>query len=242
MSEALSQLLADCGLFVLLALAGIALAKGRVRFAWLAIAFGLFILQDFALTRGWGAFAFDVVDSRWNWEGKIVSTLVLLALALVLFAGRWEATGIRLRQDGPASLAALAVTLALGALVAAAAYWLVPGSGGRLEDIAFQATMPGIEEEIFYRGLLLGALDKAFGTPLKVLRAPVGWGAVASAMLFAAAHALSLSPEMALALDLNQAACLFPAGLVLAWLRNATGSILMPLVLHSWANVSVYLL
>lgn len=244
MSGPVSQLLANCALFVLLALIGIVLARGRVRWSWLAIALGLFIIQDMALSSGWGALSgLDLIDSRWNWEGRLLSTLVLIGLALLLFRHDWEATGLRLGQSGPAAWLALVLSLVVCALFAAGAYWLVPGPlVFAPEDIAFQATMPGIEEEIFYRGLLLGALDRAFGTPLKLLRAPMGWGAVATAMLFAAAHAVVLTPELAMTLDIGQSAWLFAAGLVLAWLRAATGSILLPVIVHNWANASVYVL
>lgn len=244
MSGPISQLLANCALFVLLAFIGIVLARGRVRWSWLAIALGLFIIHDMALSAGWGAFAdIDLVDSPWNWEAKSLSIAVLAGVALVVFRGDWDVTGLRLTQPGPAPVLALTVSLLLCALFAAAAWWLAPGPFGYVaDDIAFQATMPGIEEEIFYRGLLLGALDRAFGTPLKILRVPVGWGAVASAMLFAAAHSVVVTPELAVMMDASRSAWLFPAGLILAWLRNASGSILMPVAVHSWANASVYVL
>jgi len=243
MSEALSQLLGHSALFVLLAAIGVVLARFKVRAGWLAIAFGLFILQDMALSQGWGAFEFDLVDSAWNWEGTILSVVVLLILAVALFSDRWPVTGLRFKQDGPAPLTALAVALALCAALAGAAYWMVPGKAGQgVEDLFFHAALPGLEEEIFYRGLLLGALDKAFGTPLRVLRAPVGWAAVMSAMLFATAHSITLTPQLAMVMDVAQGAWLFPAGLVLAWLRNATGSILLPVAVHSWANAAFYVI
>lgn len=243
MSEALSDMLAQSGLFVLLAALGVVLVKGRVRWAWLAIALGLFILQDMALSRLWGGLGIDFVDSDWNWEGTLFSTLVLLAIALILFRGRWAVTGITFDQRGPAPLSALAVSLLLCVLFAGAAWWLVPGPAlWSVEDIAYQATLPGIEGELFYRGLLLGALDQAFGRPSRILRVPMGWGAAMSAMLFAAAHSMTLSPGLLIAMDVSQSAWLFPAGLVLAWLRNATGSILMPILVFNWANTVFYLI
>ncbi len=39
---------------------------------------------------------------------------------------------------------------------------IFPGNPASGEDIAFQLTMPGLEEELFYRGILLFALDQAF--------------------------------------------------------------------------------
>ena len=45
-----------------------------------------------------------------------------------------------------------------------------------LENLLFQATMPGLDEELFFHGLLLLLFHQAFGKGLKVLGAQTGWG------------------------------------------------------------------
>ncbi len=42
------------------------------------------------------------------------------------------------------------------------------------EEIVFQLTMPGFEEELFYRGILLFALSQAFTDRIRFLG--VDWG------------------------------------------------------------------
>ena len=66
------------------------------------------------------------------------------------------------------------------------------GPSGR-EEIAFQLTMPGLEEEPFYRAIPLFALDQAFTGNKRFLGVDWGWGAVLSCFLFGMAHAFGFS-------------------------------------------------
>ena len=111
-----------------------------------------------------------------------------------------------------------------------------------LSSLIYQASLPSITDELVYRGLLLVALDRAFSQPLTVMGAKMGWGAFMTAMLFAASQTLSATPEYVMSLNVNAAGYFFTAGLILAWIRSASGSVYLPIILHSWANVSVFFL
>ena len=243
MSEAFSGLLVNCGLFLLLTLIGVVLAGGRVRRSWLAVAFGLFILHDAVSTGGWGYLALpDLAPGPHPWATSIVSTVVLLIVGALMFDGRWRLTGVTVMQRGPSPVSALVVTALVAAAFAGAAWYLVPGRVGPLADLAYKASLPAIEQELLYRGFLLAALDRAFGTPVRIRGAPMGWGAVASATLFAADRALSMSPDLVLSAAFDAGAWVFLAGMLLVWLRAASGSILLPVLVHSWAVASFYVL
>ncbi len=56
----------------------------------------------------------------------------------------------------------------------------------------FQATMPGLAEELVYRGVFVSLLDRAFGRPWRIAGADVGWGTIAVAVVFAAVHAVNV--------------------------------------------------
>ena len=243
MSGPISQLLADSSLFLLLAAIGIVLARGRVAWAWLAIAFGLFILEDFALSSAWGSAFAGPFDSAFNWEGELLALLILVLASVFVLRDRGEVSGLKLSQSGPAPARAGLVAIALCITAGAAAYWMAPGvPHAPLEEVAYRAGLSPLVDELFYRGLLLSALDRAFGRPLSVLGAPMGWGAVASAILFAASQSFIVTPGLIVSMDVGQGAYLFPAGLILAWLRNASGSLVMPLAVHVWASAVFYVL
>ncbi len=70
---------------------------------------------------------------------------------------------------------------------------LFPADPPSTEDVAFQTTMPGLDEELFYRGLLLFALDQAFRGRKQLLGVDWGWGAVLSCLLFGMTHAFGYS-------------------------------------------------
>ncbi|HEY6816682.1 MAG TPA: CPBP family intramembrane glutamic endopeptidase [Croceibacterium sp.] len=116
-----------------------------------------------------------------------------------------------------------------------------PGSSPDGEEIAFQLTMPGLEEELFYRGLLLFALDRAFRGRVRFLGVEWGWGAVFSCALFGLAHAFSYS-EAGFAFDpLTMALTALPS-LIAVWLRIRTGSVALPVVMHNFGNSIFFLL
>jgi membrane protease YdiL (CAAX protease family) len=159
-----------------------------------------------------------------------------------MFDGRWRLTGVTVIQKGPSPVSALVVTVLIAAAFAGAAWYLVPGRVGPVSELAYRASLPALEQELLYRGFLLAALDRAFGAPVRLRGAAMGWGAVASAMLFAADRALSLSPDLVLTAAFGAGAWVFLAGMLLVWLRAASGSVLLPVLVHSWAVASFYAL
>jgi membrane protease YdiL (CAAX protease family) len=101
--------------------------------------------------------------------------------------------------------------------------------------------MPGFEEELFYRGVLLFALDQAFRGRIRFLGVEWGWGAVLSCALFGLAHAFSYS-DGSFAFDpLTMALTALPS-LIAVWLRVRTGSVVLPVVLHNFGNSIFFLL
>jgi uncharacterized protein len=63
------------------------------------------------------------------------------------------------------------------------------------EILAFQLTMPGFEEEPFYRGILLLGLNKAFKMKKKILGISLGWGSLLSTLLFGMVHGFGITDK-----------------------------------------------
>lgn len=243
MSEAFSTILAHCGLFVLVCVIGIVIARGKVRWEWLGAALLLFIVEDAALNQLWDLVAVpNLIPGEHAWQGAGLATVLVILVALLFFRRDWAATGLTLAQKGPAPVAAGLATAALLGLTLAAALTLAPqGVSEDPESLVFGATLSPLQQEVFYRGLLLAAFDKAFGSPLRILGAPMGWGAVASAVLFTAAQGegLVMTPEFTMTMDLGPAAYVFPIVLILTWIRAASGSILMPFAINAWGQTAL---
>ncbi len=98
--------------------------------------------------------------------GLAAPLLPLLVAALPAFG--WKRVGLTLRQARGSLTAALPVALLYCAFFTALALYF-PDDPSGAEEIAFQLTMPGLEEEPFYRGILLFALDRAFTRRVRFL-------------------------------------------------------------------------
>jgi membrane protease YdiL (CAAX protease family) len=112
---------------------------------------------------------------------------------------------------------------------------LFPNEPASAETIAFQLTMPGLEEEIFYRGVLLIALDRAFTARVRFLGVEWGWGALLSCVLFGLTHAFSYA-DGGFSLDAVTMAFTAIPSVLAVWLRYRTGSLVLPIVLHNFGN------
>jgi membrane protease YdiL (CAAX protease family) len=221
-------------LALLLAVGGILGLADRRNFSapWLVIAAALVAINDALLTRGYGWLP-DVVGGTWNWQGKLMALAATLAVAGLPAFG-WRQAGLSLSHTAGSLKAAAPVATAYCAFFFIIAL-LFPAEPASAEDVAFQLTMPGIEEELFYRGLLLFALDQAFQGRKRLLGVDWGWGAVLSSMLFGMTHAFGYA-DGAFSFDSVTMALTAIPSFIAVWLRLRTGSVLLPVVLHNFGN------
>lgn len=240
----LTEFFVQGGLFVLLAVIGMVVMRGRVNLIWLALAAGLFLAEIAARTLGWGRLdMLDVIPGPHAWEGAALSLVLVIVAAIVFTRGRLGEAGITLAQTGPARLLGWLVALVLLGLAAAGGLRAPEPEPNGLAALAFDGVLSPLEIELVYRAVLLLALDRAFSAPINVLGAPMGWGAVMSAVLYtAAATSLFANPSFAAIVDMQPAAILLPFALVLAWIRAATGSVLAPVLVHMWGEISFHVL
>lgn len=197
---------------------------------WLLGAVGLVVINNVLLSRFYGLLP---SVGEWNWTGKVLALAGTLAIASLPFFG-WRRVGLTLAQKAGSLKAAIPVAALYCAffLVIALLFPSDPPSG---EDVAFQLTMPGLEEEPFYRGILLFALDQAFRARARFLGVDWGWGAVLSCFAFGLAHAFGYS-DGAFSFDPMVMALTALPSFIAVWLRYRTGSLVLPIVLHNFGN------
>ncbi len=213
--------------------AGAALfARRDFRPGWFVLALALYGLYDLLLTRGFFAFDNWPADAAWNWLGKGLALAAMLGIAALPALG-FRRCGLRWAQDKGA-WPAFAVLGGLGAMVF---YFAITGGDGRddWETIAFQWTMPGLDEEIFYRGVLLLMLNEAFRGRVRVLGAPIGVGGLLTSLLFGLAHGLSYS-AIGFEFELMTFLMTGVPSLLLLWMREKTGSVVVPILAHNMIN------
>lgn len=175
-------------------------------------------------------------------EARWLSRSAQLATGAVLVALFWrrhvelsrERLGLTLRQAPgsiPWSAAGLVALVILGLLPggmegAAAAS---PGALGWL----YHLTLPGIEEELMYRGLLLSLLAAALGGERV-------WAAVMATLVFALAHGVTPGAE-GIGVNFVMLGYTLLVGAILAAMRLRCGSLLLPALGHNLIGLAMRL-
>ncbi len=215
---------------------GLALAmRRRLRFGWLFVALALMLLRDALVLRGYGLVPNLFPGSDWAWTGKLLATAGLLAVAASPWFG-FARSGVTLKQARGSGVAWIAFAVLALAILGVAAHF---GDGpADLDTILFQWSMPGIEEELFYRGVLLLALNEAFSARTGTRPAPgmgIGWGGVLSSVAFGLGHALFWRVD-GVSFDAMAFAMTGVPALLLVWFRTRTGSLVLPVLAHNVVN------
>lgn len=207
-------------------------------FRWLLAAAGLMAVNDALLTNLYGRLP-DMIGGDWNWQGKALALAATLAIAALPAVG-WKASGLTLRPAPGSLKAAAPVALAYVGFFLVLAL-VFPNQPASTETIAFQLTMPGFEEEPYYRGVLLLLLCRAFAGRWRFLGVEWSWGAILTCVLFGLAHAFSYS-DGAFSFDPTTMALTALPSLIAVWLALRTRSVLIPVLLHNFGNAITLLI
>lgn len=213
----------------------------RRRRALVLVAVALTFLDSFATA--WPNFrgsSLAFIGGHWNWSGKLIDLAVLLLVAALfvvtgLFTRR--ESGLTFAQRPGTGRAVLFVIVPYMALIAFVAWKLSPHEVPTAETLAFEATLPGLTEELFFRGLLLALFDRMFPPGRMIFGATMGYGAIATSIAFAAVHAFGVGRSLRVEFALLAAIPPLLGALVGAWIRARSGSLLVPVLSHNVSNV-----
>lgn len=207
--------------------------RGEFDLKWLLIALGLIAVNDLLLTNIISLLPDAFPNADWNWQGKLLALTATLAIAALPQFG-WKNVGLTLRQ-APGSLKAVLPLVAAYALFFVGIALAFPTDDASIETVAFQLTMPSLDEEAFYRGTLLFALYQAFGGQAEKFGVHWTWGALLSCIVFGLGHSFGYSDD-GFAFDPIYFALTGGPSLLAVWLRLRTGSLLLPIAMHSVGN------
>lgn len=221
--------LLDClGLLPLLLLAWWWSRKRSPIAVWAFVFLGLLILDAIATLLP-VEFHLSPAFFQWNWFGKALSigwALVFITLGPL----STREVGIVRPRANTRTLAWSIVGVAV--ITCAVADYLTGPLKPSVQTLAYQLTMPALAEEIVYRGILLAVLSRAFREDAFPSRFHLGWSVWITAVAFGLVHGLQISGGH---FHFQPLACLFPFAFAVlaAWLRKYSGSLLLPIVLHS---------
>ena len=191
-----------------------------------------------------------------DWTGKAV------ALLLTVFLIRWSgyvtpaAAGLRGLQ-----MASLWVVGPVVSLVAALLFASASFSGHAFPTLwwherVFHALVPGLGEELFYRGLLLGLLRPIFAQTLLLPGTRTSWGGLLTVVLFGLGHVIKFPLSylvygvnwrvlahiwwrLVFYLPLADIGYYLLMGLLFLWVRERTGSVWAAVAAHCLINTAL---
>jgi membrane protease YdiL (CAAX protease family) len=179
-----------------------------------------------------------------HWQGKVLDLLWLAVLLGILH--RWARAEVGLcRRLEPGSarpaLILIGATFGLfaGLTVLSVALDWTPVETVGAEQLAYDATIPNLTEELVWRGAMLAVLVSVLRPTRVLLGAPVGWAVVISSVAFGVGHAVLVDLEGAWTFSLAGGLFATAMGLVLGWVWSRTRSIWPVFLLHCAPEVGV---
>lgn len=196
--------------------------------------FAAYFVAVMAMQGAQGHIAF-MEGLKFNWTGKILAICTTLVMMKLVPQSTATEMGLTFRQNDGSLLPSTIVVVALCAFAWGISLVLGGGSEPTTERLIYQATMPGLDEELFFRGLLFAVFLRAF--PITSPRSRYSYWPAAAVVtfLFAAGHAL-LFNKGSLHFDPMFLAYSALLGFGFLWVRQRTGSLLIPVVAHNIIN------
>lgn len=181
----------------------------------------------------------------YNWLGKLLAILLSLG---VIYGPRWVSPAESgLQRPQPDSWRVVGLVMLVAALLQLLGGYLARHQGRPpdSETFLYQLTMPGLAEELFERGVLLGLLNRVFPRTIPFFGTRTSWGGLAGIILFILghgfrfAHPFTLLPTMDLSLARISDKLLF--GTLFLWVRERSGSTWAAVATHNLTNVCLNL-
>jgi membrane protease YdiL (CAAX protease family) len=175
-------------------------------------------------------------DYHWNWSGKIYAitgSIFFYILFRKMFA---NCDYITFRQNN-SFRPRFYVTIFLFILTIGLAIFSIKMSDERLEYFLFQCTMPGLDEELAFRGILLMLLSNALNPKIHIGTINLGNPSVIiTSILFGLMHSLHIDNNWIVSQNWFEFINTFAIGLLLCWMTVKSGSILMAILAHNVIN------
>jgi len=226
---------------VLAMMCGVAIfRKGQIDLKWFWLCLSIFALIVYASTIGRWLARPLTAGLRWNWSGYIMGLTAMVIILRFMPVTLRAQMGLQLRQAKGSQKVWIGIGVYALIFIAIALYAPPSKTQHYWESLAFQLTMPSLNEELFYRGLFPVILDRCFGVSRNILGAKMGWGAIISSVIFGLAHGLSLKGGF----SIDWLAVAIPGfiGLMGCWVVSRTKSLLGPILMHSLGNSIDYIL
>ncbi len=223
---------------MLLALPGLRSARNV---PWLLLVIGIALADSIATLIPLFYRPLLIPHLHYNWTGTLIDIAVMVTIMLALSAsGLFKRTdfGFTFRQAPGTARGLLLVAVPFLLIVACLTMkFFGETSPPKLETVLFEATLPGLAEELVWRGLLLALFDRVFAGRVTILGTALGYGAIATSLVFGFVHSVQFDSKLVLHTALDNGVFAAVTGLVLVWIRARTKSLVFPILTHNSTNL-----
>ena len=189
-----------------------------------------YYICNLALTAQFHIDCLNIIGGSWNWDGKIYG-IIWGIVAYFIFRDQFSENKFftfKQNRDGlkPAIWAAvlvIGIPTLLGTLNT---------KEFNLETLLFQITMPGLDEEIMFRGVLLGLMCSCLRNDGPTWRNPAN---LITSVLFGLVHALTVN-NVSISFSISSFIWTGMIGYGLGYMTLKTRSILLAIVAHNLCN------
>ncbi|HRD79693.1 MAG TPA: CPBP family glutamic-type intramembrane protease [Saprospiraceae bacterium] len=179
-----------------------------------------------------------IQSDNWNWSGKILAIAGSLLFYWLFKKTFTDIDYITFKQRKKSLKPALFITIFVFLLAIGLAFLCVKKSDEKLEYFLFQFTMPGIDEELAFRGIMMGLLSNSLKSKIKIGSVYLGNPALLiTSILFGLGHSLQIDNDWTVHQNWFEFFNTFAIGLLLGWMTIKSGSILMSTLTHGLINV-----
>ncbi|MGE0088334.1 MAG: lysostaphin resistance A-like protein [Bacteroidales bacterium] len=175
---------------------------------------------------------FNFIESRWNWEGKIFGIIWGITSYFLFRRFFHENDFFTLKQNKKSYTQAMLVCI-IYVTISTIIWFLFDKPAYDLESLIFELTLPGIDEEIIFRGIILGLFASSLKNKIPFIGNP---SILLTAVLFALSHALSVKSQYVIDFNLYQFLQTGFTGYILGWVTIKSRSILLALLTHNLSN------
>ena len=175
-------------------------------------------------------------ELAWNWQNKLL-LIALTVLAIWRWPTlTWHEIGVRRPRRGWWVPVVVVFPVMVGINLLGG-----PQIATDTETVLYQALLPGLDEELLFRGVLLLLLHRALTARRSMWRAEVGWEVPITCLLFALAHGLQVGAGWSFQVDIASFIASGLIGLVLVWIRIRWDSLWPAVLAHNAINTAAVL-
>lgn len=178
----------------------------------------------------------QLIGKNWNWSGKFYAILGSMLFLLLYRKFELKDYYLTLNQNKTFFKKGTIIVTAILLITSIMTFVYSSPKDWDTETILYQLTMPGIDEEIAYRGIMLGLLMKTLKSNFQITFFHPA--ILVTGILFGLGHGLSITSSYELVFRFSPFLRTTMTGMVWGWLTVKSGSIVLALISHNLGNVT----